>query len=214
MRLLTRQVVLALAALLLSLAGMQGARAETINYRSQPAFEAATTNTATISFEKIAPTNGFISYGNGGSITFNGVNFATDPGIYLYVNSSSYYATHKPPRYDLGSGDYLLAGNGAPAFILVTLPSPATAVGFYFGTFDTTSEVTIATFPNAESFIASAPYPTRRFVGLTFSEPVTAVQIEITDGNRQDTLSLDEFSYGFAIPDPREKVKNVMIIGK
>jgi hypothetical protein len=199
-----------IAVLLVFCFGMEMARGATLNYRSQPAFDAATTNTTTVTFEAIAPTNGFVAYGNGGSLTLNGVNFATDPGIFLYVNSSTYYATNKSPRYDLGSGDYLLAGSGAPSFILVTLPAPATAISFYFGTFDSTGEVTITTFPNTESFVASAPYPTRRFVGLTFSEPVTAVQIEITDGNRQDTLSLDDFTFGLALPESGTNLRNAI----
>ena len=194
--------------------GMKGANAATVNYRSQPAFAAATTGTTTIAFENIAPTNGFVPYGNGGSLTLSGVTFQTDADIYLYVNSGTYYETHKPPTYNLGAGDYLLAGNGAPSFILITLPFPVTAIGFYLGTFDITGQVTISTFPNNDVFTTSAPYPSRRYIGLTFSEPVSSVQIEITDGNRQDTLSLDEFTFGFAIPESSTNVRKPTELAK
>ena len=214
MKPVTRQLIQTSAALVLFCAGLEAARGSTIIYRSRPAFDAATTGTTTIVFEEIAPTNGFVAYGNGGSLTVNGVDFATDSGIYLYVNSSSYYATNKPPAYNLGSGDYLLAGSGAPSFILITLPAPVTAIGFYCGTFDSTGQVTITTFPNGEVFTTSAPYPTRRFVGLTSSVPISSVQIEITDGNRQDTLSLDDFSFGFVIPESNSKVRNAIDLGK
>lgn len=214
MKPVTRQLIQASAALALVCAGLETARGEVLIYRSRPAFDAATTGTTTIAFEKIAPTNGFVAYGNGGSLTVNGVNFATDSGIYLYVNSSSYYAMNKPPTYNLGSGDYLLAGSGAPSFILITLPSPVTAIAFYCGTFDSTGQVTITTFPNGDAFATSVPYPTRRFVGLTSSVPISSVQIEITDGNRQDTLSLDDFSFGFAIPESSTKPKNAIDMGR
>ena len=214
MKPVTRQLIQALAALALLCAGLEPAKGSVIIYRSRPAFDAATTGTTTVVFEQIAPTNGFVAYGNGGSLTMNGVDFATDSGIYLYVNSFSYYATNAPPAYNLGSGDYLLAGSGAPSFILITLPSPVTAIGFYCGTFDSTGQVTITTFPNGEMFTTSAPYPTRRFVGLTSSMPISSVQIEITDGNRQDTLSLDDFTFGSAIPESRTKVRNAIDIGR
>lgn len=214
MKPVTKQLIHALAALILFCAGLEGAKGSVIIYRSRPAFDAATTGTTTIVFEQIAPTNGFVAYGNGGNLTVNGVDFATDSGVFLYVNSSSYYATNAPPTYNLGSGDYLLAGSGAPSFILITLPAPVTAIGFYCGTFDSTGQVTITTFPKGEAFATSAPYPTRRFVGLTSSVPISSIQIEITDGNRQDTLSLDDFSFGSAIPKSSTKVRNAIEIGR
>jgi hypothetical protein len=201
-------------ALVLVCCGLEAARGSVITYRSEPAFNAATTGTTTIAFEDLAPSNGFVAYGNGGSLTVNGVNFATDAGIYLYVNSSSYYLANDPPAYNLGSGDYLLAGSGAPSFILITLPTPVTAIAFYFGTFDATGQVTITTFPSGDAFTGSAPYQTRMFVGLTSTVPIAAVQIEITDGDRQDTLSLDNFSFGFAVPASRAKPKNPIDLGK
>ncbi|HUI05707.1 MAG TPA: hypothetical protein VL486_01745 [Verrucomicrobiae bacterium] len=178
--------------------------ASVTSYATKAAFDAATTGITTIGFEGIAPADGFVGLGNGGSLTLSGVTFTAHSGVYLFVNSSTYYAVNDPPAYDLGSGDYLLAGSGAPAFLSITLPAPVTALAFSLGTFDdSTSQITISLAPGGDALTAGAPYPTNTFVGFTSSAPISSLQIEITAGNRQDTLTLDNFSFGAAaIPEP------------
>ncbi len=142
-----------MAALLLFGTGPGRAAGTIVTYGSRPAFDTATTGLTTIGFEGIAPPDGFVPFGNAGSLTLSGVTFQTHIGVYLYVNSSSYYtATDGPPGYNLDSGDYLLAGSGAPSFLSIALPVSATAIAFDFGTFDnSTSQVTISTTPVAAS---------------------------------------------------------------
>jgi len=179
--------------------------ASVTTYATRTAFDAVAAGITTIGFEGIAPTDGFTGFGNGASLTLSGVTFAAHSGVYLYVNSSTYYAVNDPPAYDLGSGDYLLAGSGAPASISITLPAPVTAVAFNFGTFDdATSQITISLAPGGDVLTSSAPYPTNTFVGFTSSVPLSSLQITVTAGNRRDTLTLDNFSFAaVAIPEPK-----------
>lgn len=189
--------------------------ASVTSYTTRAAFDAATTGITTIGFEGIAPADGFVGLGNGGSITLSGVTFTAHSGVYLFVNSSTYYAVNDPPAYDLGSGDYLVAGSGAPAFLSIALPVPVTALAFSFGTFDdSTSQITISAAPGGDALTAGAPYPTNTFVGFTSSAPISSLQIEITAGNRQDTLTLDNFSFGAAaIPEPNSAMLLALGLG-
>ncbi|MBS0265242.1 MAG: PEP-CTERM sorting domain-containing protein [Planctomycetes bacterium] len=172
-------------------------------YADQASFNAATSGITTIGFEGIAPADGFTAYGPGGSLTLSGVTFTAGAGVDLFVNSSTYYAVNQPPSYDLGSGDYLLAGNLAPTLLDVQLPgSGMSAVAFYFGTFDdSTSQVQI-TLSTGDVLTLSASYPTSTFVGFTSTSPITSLELLITGGDRQDTLTLDNFQFGTVVPEP------------
>jgi hypothetical protein len=179
-------------------------RADLVFYSTRAAFDAATTGVTNIGFEGIAPANDFAFFGQPGSLTLSGVTFTTTATNTLAVNSATYYLAHfGPPGYNLGTGDYLLSGNGSPASLHATLPGAFTALAFDFGTFDVgTSQVTI-TLSTGDAFTASAPFPTDTFIGLTSTIPITSVDLVISEGNRKDTLAVDNFAFGdAAIPEP------------
>jgi hypothetical protein len=182
----------------------QPAQADLVFYGTRAAFNAATTGVTNINFEGIAPTNSFAYFGRPGSLSLGGVSFTTAASD-LYVTSATYYlATFGPPGYNLGTGDFLLSGNVAPVSLHATLPGAFTALAFDFGTFDTlNSQVTIR-LSTGDTFTASAPFPTSTFIGLTSTVPITSVDLVISGGERQDTLALDNFSFGSAaaVPEP------------
>jgi hypothetical protein len=191
-----RRMNLGLAALTLVVLGVGPARGELTFYPTRAAFDAATTGVTTIDFEGIAPAHGFSYFGRPGSLTLSGVTFTTPSNTDLYVISSTFYP------YDLGSGDFLLAGNGVPSALTAQLPGAFTAVAFELGTFDQfNSQVTI-TLSTGDVFTASAPISTHTFVGLTSTLPVASVNMVITGGDRRDALAVDDFSFGAAVPEP------------
>jgi len=190
---------LALASLI---APAPNAFASVITYADQAAFNAATTGVTSIGFEGIAPTDDFTAYGPGGSLTLSGTTFTAAGPADLFVNSSTYYFATFGVGYNLGSGDYLLVGNNSPATLEVQLPGGFTAIAFDIGTFDDpTSQITI-TLSSGDVLTTSAPIPSVSFVGFTSTTPITSLEIAISGGDRQDTLSIDNFQFGTAVPEP------------
>jgi hypothetical protein len=173
-------------------------------YTDRASFVMASTALTLIDFEGIAPIDGFVPYGTGGSLTLGGVTFTAESQTELFVDSASYYAaTYGPPGYNLGAGDYLLAGNFDPTSLTVALPSGITAVGFDLGTFDDSTSAVAITLSTGEMFQISAPFPATTFVGITTSIPIALISLEIAQGDRRDTLNLDTFTFGAAaVPEP------------
>lgn len=192
------------ASLPLLFAAFGQARADLIFYSDRAAFTAATTKGATtLGFGGIAPAKGYRSYGKNESLTLHGVTFSALHS-YLSVVSGSYYKAVYGKSYNLGSGDFLMAGNGRPAELHLSMARGFRAIAFNLGTFDgSNSRVTIR-LSNGEVFRVAAPYPSSTFVGFTSSTPIYSLDLKITGGNRRDSLSLDRFTFGpvHGAPEP------------
>jgi hypothetical protein len=186
---------LVVASLPLLFAAVGQARAGLIFYSDQSAFAAATTDTTTVGFEGIAPANGFTNYGPSGSLTLHGVTFSAS-NAYLSVVSGSYYQTVYGTAYNLGTGDFLLSGNGDPAGLHVATAGGFKDVAFDLGTFDQSNSQVTVHLSTGDVFTVSAPYPTSTFVGFTSTTPIDSLDLTITGGGRRDTLSLDNFTFG------------------
>jgi hypothetical protein len=196
-----RRIVLALASLALLASVVERTHAGLVFYPDRTAFNAATTGVTMIGFEGIAPPDGFTFYGHS-PLTLSGATFTASTSN-LFVESSTYYATHFfHIPYNLGSGDFLLSGNFAPADLSISLPGPSTAFALDLGTFDSINSQVSFKLSSGDTFSVSAPYPTSMFVGFTSTVPITSVDLLITSGDRQDTLSVDNVSFGAIVPEP------------
>lgn len=202
------------ASLPLLVIGIGQARADLMFYSDRAAFTAATsgTTTTTIGFEGIAPTNGFRSYGLGQSLTLHGVTFSAFDSS-LSVVSGNYYKSVYGNSYNLGSGDFLMAGNGAPAALHLTFAGGLKAVGFDLGTFDRSNSRIAVGLSATGEFLASAPYPTSTFVGFTSTTPIHSLDLMIMAGERRDTLTLDRFTFGPAISTPEPGSLTLFLVG-
>jgi PEP-CTERM motif len=192
-----------LLAMLALIYGAVEAKADLILYNNSAVFAAAATGVKTIGFEGIAAPNGFVNYGHGGSISLNGITF-TAGNAYLYVESSGSYQKTFGTPYNLQSGDFLMSGNGRPSSLHVTIPGGSKQIAFDLGTFDRTKSLVSVALSTGDRFTLSAPYPTTTFIGFSSKTPITSLDLLITGGERKDTLSLDNFSFGpvQGIPEP------------
>jgi hypothetical protein len=195
---------IALIALVLGTA--DAARADITYYSDLSSFLAASTATTTVEFDGIAPADGSSPYGAGGSVTLSGVTFSTAPTTDLSIRSASYYAATFGTPYNLGAGDYLQAGNHAPASLHIALPVGVTSVSFLVSTFDFPGSGVAITAQTGKILTAVAPAGPPAFIGFTSTDPITSLDIVIGAGDRQDTLSIDSFRFGFglaqAVPEP------------
>jgi hypothetical protein len=195
-----RRTVLALASLALLASVVERAHAGLVFYPDRTAFNAATTGVTTIGFEGIAPADGFTFYGHN-SLTLGGATFTASTSL-LAVDSATFYAHTFGTPYNLGSGAFLLSGNIAPADLSITLPGAFTAFALDLGTFDVVNSQVLFTLSSGDTFSVSAPFPTSTFVGFTSTVPFTSVDLLITGGERQDTLNVDNVSFGAIVPEP------------
>jgi PEP-CTERM motif len=168
------------------------ASAGTVFYTDRAAFEAAAVDLATITFENIAPSNGFKDVSTG--LTLHGVTFNAP---LLYVVDAAY----TPDFYDWGSGAVLSGQSplGGPVTITVALPAGITEVGADIMTF--TPYADPVTFTLASGATITAPtddFPSRAFVGVISTDFITSVSF-----SAPTNLNLDNFSFGPApIPEP------------
>jgi hypothetical protein len=200
------------ASLSLLFVGIGQARADLLFYNNPAAFAAATTGTTTIGFEGIAPANGFRSYEQRQSLTLHGVTFsALDSN--LSVVSGSYYKTAYGNAYNLGTGDFLMAGNGTPSMLHLSMASAFQEVAFNLGTFDRSNSRITIRLSTGDTFLVSAPYPTSTFVGFTSTTPIHYLDLMISSGERRDTLSLDRFTFGPVHSTPEPASLTLFLLG-
>ena len=184
-----------------------------IAYTDVTIFNAATTGLNSITFEGLAPANGFMFFNSPPGLTTSGVNFQATAGTNnLFVLDPGFDS----PNFFLPSGQYLQNNNFNPGSgILVTLPAGITALGADVSgqfppnsNFDLTVTLTgggVFPFP----FVVPAR-PGLSFVGFTSDVPILTAQFTADDGN---AVSLDNFRFGAAaaavVPEPA----SVVLIG-
>jgi hypothetical protein len=202
-----RLVLVAFLAALATLGWADASRAGILTYADRDAFLASASGLSTIEFEGIAEPGGFVNYGEGGSLSTGGLTFTADPDTQLFANDEDAYEAQFGEPFNLGSGDFLQAGYGPPASMTIGRPGGITAMGLDLVTFDEpgTSEVTI-TLSSGQVLTIAAPIGQVRFFGFISSLPVDSIALELTGGNRQDTLNIDSVAFSTTaqgvIPEP------------
>lgn len=173
-------------------------------YTDQGTFDAAAGALTTVTFDGIASTNGFVSYG-AGSVTLSGATFANSTGgsgSTLFIVDPGFYAN----SYSSGfmTNDYSTTGSDV---ITVTLPGPETAVGFNFGSiFSGGATFTVgldALGPFSPSTSGSIGSGTLGFVGYISTTPFSTVTLTLPDS--PDYGVIDNFAFGAAgssVPEP------------
>lgn len=186
------------AALALLLWGVRTAEAGLITYTSQSAFNSATSNDTTVNFEGIVPANSdpdnnYVQYDTPPGVTVGGVNFdintATSNGNLYIVGDGYYYANAV-----LTSQQSTTSENN----LVITLPQAYTAVGFDLGTFYGMT-ITV-TFSSGDTTTISPPiFDGIDFFGFTSTAPIISLEL---DEPVDDTMSLQDFEFGTAVPEP------------
>lgn len=167
-------------------------KADTV-YSSQSDFMAATSATTVITFDGIAPTNSFINYPSG--VTLSGVTFTAN-NTSLFIVDPGFYSAPYPSGFL--TDDYSVTD-----IVTATLPS-VTAVGFDFGGLaGPTGPFTLilsdgfsTTVSNNSSILGGS----LGFVGITSSTPLTSIQILMPDVPNYNAI--DNFTYGTASTSP------------
>jgi hypothetical protein len=171
-------------------------KADTV-YSSQSDFMAAINAPTVITFDGIAPTNGFINYPAG--VTLSGVTFTANNAS-MFIIDPGYYSAPYPSGFL--TDDYSVTD-----IVTATLPS-VTAVGFDFGGLaGPTGPFTLILsdgFSTTVSNDLSVVGGSLGFVGITSSTPLTSITIEMPDVPNYNAV--DNFTYGTAgaspVPEP------------
>ncbi len=181
------------------------ARAECVVFNSRSAFNAASTNNTTITFEGLAtPGQLFTFYGQPGSLTVGAVTFTTT-GSHLFVTAPEYGAGG---GYNYGTGNVLTMAYGPNDVqdLSVQLPSGTTAVAFEYATWET--ETITVTLTSGGQFILNSPAsigPTGSlsFIGFACDQPIATVRFLTTPTT---LLNVDNFTFGQAITQQQQPI--------
>lgn len=181
------------------------ARADCVVFNSQGAFNAASTNNTTITFEGLANAGqAFTNYGQPGSLTVGAVSFTTT-GSQLFVTAPEYGAGG---GYNYGTGNVLTTAYGPNDVqdLRVQLPSGVTAVAFQYATWET--ETVTVTLTSGGQFILNSPAsigPTDSlsFVGFACDQPIATVHFLTTPTT---LLNVDNFTFGQAITQQQQPI--------
>jgi hypothetical protein len=200
------------------------AQADTV-YTSQAAWNAAVSGATTINFEGIAnasctpatrPVCGFVGYGGTppstsvGGVTF-GVGPASPSGL-LFVIGDSYYG------YGFATLSSQDPGTGSKPTndLLVTLPSPVTALAFDYLVDPGT--VTITLSDGVVQTQTAASTPTTLFFGITDPGGFTSVDLTEPFSSAAESINMKDFSYATAnpatVPEPSSLLfSSVVVVG-
>jgi hypothetical protein len=193
---------------ILGLAASYVANADVI-YNNPAAWQNAVSGATTINFEGIAPVNGYtyIGSGPGTSFTLGGVQFAIGPasnGNLFIIGDNFYY----PGTAVISSQESTTPVND----LLITLPRPVTALGFFFGDFDGDT-ATITLSDGTVAFPTAVEVPYLGFFGVTSNIGITSVGISAVDITTPDiVLNVASLSTGVVSPEPAEMVPLLALI--
>ena len=144
----------------------RAASADTITlYTSRSAFDAATTDRSLLDLSGLAPTNGFMFYGNPGNLSVGGVTFASNGPLFVQNDGETSRVTFQQAQ---------------PTNVHdVTLPAGTTAFGFDFLSGD---PLTI-TFASGETFdLGAITFPDTKFAGFTSDRAIASFRLESIPG--------------------------------
>jgi hypothetical protein len=177
-------------------------------YSSETTWAAAVPGATIVNYTGIAAADALVQYGTGpgATTTLNSVTYTavapTNSEDYLGVLGSDVAGV------DFGVPTLAVGGEPAgPASLLITLPNPVNALGFFFDT-DDTVDVAITLSDGTVEVEGSATFPTLAFFGVTSTNAITSVEISNASyigGSPENALFLSEFAYGpsvAATPEP------------
>lgn len=184
---------------------VQPAQAQVTQYTSRASFDANSVITTTQDFSGIAPTNGFVSYLPTNTVALGGFTFTqtkNSSNAALSAISSSYYkGAGGQPDYNLGNGDFLQAGFGAPSQFTISLPGGTTAFGLDVGTFAAAGGQVTAILSNGTTFVFGNSFPNVSFFGFTSTTAITSLTLTgKADSTSNNSLNIDTLEAGRAIP--------------
>ena len=196
-------VKILLRSVLALLAVSFAAEGDTI-YTSQSSWLAAVSGSITTdTFSGVplpaAPNNHLIyGTGPGATTTLDSVTYTAGPttnsGDYLGILGTGYAGLIFPVPVLAVGGE-----PSGPADLLITLPNPVNALGFFVNTDDSTSDK--VTLSDGTTSTVEALYPTLGFFGITSSTGLTSVEITNTsNGSPEQGIFLSELQYGPAAP--------------
>lgn len=184
--------------LVILLAGAGLAHADTV-YTSFAAWSAAVSGINTVNFEGIAPANpGYVSVGPSdvvGGLTFS--DGPSSPNSALFVIDDAFYG------FGVATMSAQGPGSGVPFNdLLVTLPSPVTAVAFDFFI-----SPGIATATLSDSFtqpvVSTSQPPTSIFLGFTAPGGISSVDLTMPWTLATASIDMADFSTASAgVPEP------------
>jgi len=184
----------ALAMIVLTTIGCCTAQAD-VFYTTQAAWNAAVSGPTTINFEGIVPVNGYAAYP--GNTTVGGVQFGIGPASpsgLLFIIGDNFYGLGFATISSQDPGTGINPTND----LLVTLPSPVTALAFDFIVDPGT--VTVALSDGATQSLVAANTPTFGFFGVTAPGGISSVDITEPYSLAAQSINLSDFSYGTALP--------------
>jgi len=189
-----RRLLLCVSVLAFAVASTSRARAGVVFYGSQSAFNAATMNLTTVTFNGLAPVGGEQSVGS--SLSRGGVTFSEQSGALVVVDPNE---VNTP--YAFESGHQVLVDNfGTGTGITVTLPDGVTAVSLLLGD-SAPAGGTIILSPTLSIIFDISGSPLLDFVGFTSTSPIHSFTF-------QDDIQspvIDTLRYGqtpVATPEP------------
>ncbi len=175
-------------------------------YTNRSAFDAATINTTTLTFQGLTTSGSATPYASG--VTTGGINFQSSSGQLYAID----------PAYTPGAGFNFTSGqflnnnnyNGTSSLDVTLLPAGTTAIGADFGlqTGNTATQFQLTlTLSNLSvlqiTLPASNPNPVLSFFGFTSTVPITSVGITVGNVNSGNgSPVVDNFTFGQAIPEP------------
>lgn len=165
-------------------------------YNDPTTWLSATTGAVTtVNFEGLVPPpfgGIFIGSGAGANTTVGGINFAIGPasnGNLFILADGIYY----PGTAVISSQESTTAVND----LLITLPAPVTALGFWFGDFyGDTATITLSDGQFAQPTAAALPY--LGFFGVAAPGGITSVDITTPD----EVMNLSSVSFGTTTVTP------------
>ena len=201
------------------------AQADTVVFNNRTDFNAATSNTTTITFNGIAPpynpadgSGGFVSYGPGASITLSGVTFSADPNSFLFVIDESLPRNSQGNTFSAGGasgGGFLAVQSEFPylSTLNITFSDPVVAARFDTTAYTRLGEGAqgIARLSNGQQLTYSRPNNNEAgFFGFTTDPGITLLSLTIVPNrstNEYSSLNLDDFTFQIAsnpavIPEP------------
>jgi hypothetical protein len=181
--------------------------AATVNtFTDRVAWEAASQDISTVTFEGIAPSAQAVTYRTAAGLSVGGLTFVGSydggVGFYVAVVDSAYFSID----YNWGSGATLqgpalnggLNAGGPNAKIRITLPPGTTAFGTDLMAFINTDIPITLTLSTGESFTQHTLLrPARAFLGVTSDTDIAYVDISTT---RDVYTELDNVSVGQKLP--------------
>lgn len=206
------------AAALLLLAALPARASETV-YTSRTAFNNASVNLTTFTFQGLVTSGTATKYPNPAGLTTGGLNFKSSSDQLFAIDPS-----HPPGSFNFPQGQYLNNNDysGNSVLNITLLPANTTAIGGDWG-LQTAQNITqfqlTLTLSNSDTIQATLPAsttsPVLTFRGFTSTVPITSISVSGIGIGNSGSLVLDNFSFGQVapVPEPATWMVSALTIG-